>query len=151
MTRFSEILRAHSVASLVCAFALIGATFAGVQLAKAPTALADYTDCPSATFCLWVDANYSNTRYDYTNNNTGTDHWHLLSSGIINRASSLVDMRQNVVYINGGNGDDDCIGVGTGYRRGNLSNYCWPNVNCQLGSENDSIEYIDLIYSGTSC
>jgi hypothetical protein len=150
MTHVTRIVKAHLVASFLCAFAISGATFAGVLLARAPAALAAYTDCPSATFCMWHDSEYSGTRWGYTNNNSGTDHWHLLyGSPAYDNASSLIDMRDNIVYIDGGYGSV-CIGVGPNYRRANLANWCWPNTECAV-TENDSITEIYLVYSGTSC
>jgi hypothetical protein len=152
MTRFTRIVWAHRIASLLCSSAIVGAAFAAVLLTRAPAASASLSQCASGEYCLWSDTSYSGTFFEFDNASDGTNHWFTLTDPPGDTSSSAYNHRQNIVYISHAIGDTspppnskDCMVPGG--QRGNLANFTYPDGT----NENNNVSELDLIYSGTTC
>jgi peptidase inhibitor family I36 len=144
-----RISRPRFTATLIYTSVIVVGIFAGVLLARPSIAFAaGKADCPTSTFCLWQDINFSGTRWDFSLANYQSDTWYELPSASKDQASSLYNNRAHVVYYNDdleSDIDHDCSNPG-GYR-GDLRNYTFiDTVN-----ENDHIARFNLRYSELGC
>jgi hypothetical protein len=158
VTRFIRSGKAHSAASLFGAITLFGAALASFLLVGISRASAAKSDCPDASYCVWDGYTYSGTMWRYYNGNPTTNTWFGLPDPPGDRISSAYNTRANKVLIGEcssgpsgvcsdpppANAKDCMIPNGS---RGDLGGFLWPNGDV----EDNTLGFIDLIYSGTTC
>lgn len=165
VSRLIQIGKAHSVASLVViaplaiAIAIFASALTGFLTVGVSPAAAAQSDCPSSTFCMWANYDYSGTMWTYTNNTgCGTDCWNAsnppgdsFTSVLNNRANKVLLGECAYPYgtycqVPPPAGQKDCVNPGHGR---DLYNYAWPEPAGT--SEALNTGSLDLIYSGTTC
>lgn len=87
---------AVTAAALATGLSLAATGAAQASAARQPTTPADQLTCPASTFCMWTNANFTGSRFDF---HGPLNTWIYVGPTADNRASSLDNNRGEVTWV----------------------------------------------------